>query len=80
MKPFINFFYTICMHLHFFFFDEKKQTPSLHRKLTWRDEIKDNYRDWLPFLVIIIVITVIVIALALISATEANVYYYGGLA
>lgn len=73
MKPFINFFYTICMHLHFFFFGEKKQTQSLHRKLTWRD---DNYRDLLPFLMIIIVITVIVILLSLISATEANIYYY----
>lgn len=61
-------------------FKNEPEPPRLHRKWTWRDELKDNYRDWLPFLVIIIVITVIVIALALISATEANVYYYGGLA
>ena len=57
----------------------KPKTPSLHRKWTLMDELKDTYKAWLPLLVLIVVMTCIVIAMAMVSATEANIYYNGGL-
>lgn len=80
----ILFFGGLCIFAICFYLYYSRKTspavPSLHRKWTWKDEIKDNHSQWLPFLVVIIVITAIVLALALVSATEANIYYYGGLA
>lgn len=60
--------------LNIILFGEKKQPPRLHRKWTFWDELCDT-SSVLPFLVLIIVITAIVLVLALVSATEANLYY-----
>lgn len=56
-----------------------KMTPDFYGEKSVWDELKNTSEVWLPVIVLIIIITCIIIAMALVSATEANVYYNGGL-
>lgn len=65
----------------FYFYYSRKTSPappSLHRKWTWKDELKDNYKDWLPLATIILVLTLIIVFMIVngVGATESNIYYY----
>lgn len=62
-------------------FKNEPEPPRLHRKWTWRDELKDTYKDWLPLAIIIFVVSLILLVIIIAGVrAEANIYYYGGLA
>lgn len=59
-------------------FKNEPEPPRLHRKWTWRDELKDNYNEWLPLATILLVLSLILVVIVVtgVGATESNMYYY----